>query len=70
MFRLKTISFTVYLIYLKTGFTDRLIKLTLPTPCIFESCIKITINLNFYFHTSLWCLKRFYAGLKGLHNTF
>ena len=21
------------------------------------------INLNFYFHTSLWCLKRFYEGL-------
>ena len=25
------------------------------------------IKLNFYFHTSLWCLKRFYEGLKGLH---
>ena len=25
------------------------------------------INLNFYFHTSLWYLKRFYEGLKGLH---
>ena len=24
------------------------------------------INLNFYFHTSLWYLKRFYEGLKGL----
>ena len=24
------------------------------------------IKLNFYFHTSLWCLKRF----KGLHKTF
>ena len=22
------------------------------------------IKLNFYFHTSLWCLKRFYEGLK------
>ena len=22
------------------------------------------INLNFYVHTSLWCLKRFYKGLK------
>ena len=21
---------------------------------------------NFYFHTTLWCLKRFYEGLKGL----
>ena len=28
------------------------------------------INLNLYFHTSLWCLKRFYEGLKGLHKTF
>ena len=28
------------------------------------------INLNFYFHASLWCLKRFYEGLKGLHKTF
>ena len=26
-------------------------------------------NLNFYFHTSLWCLKIFYDGLKGLHKT-
>ena len=22
------------------------------------------IKLNFYFHNSLWCLKRFYQGLK------
>ena len=28
------------------------------------------IKLNFYFHTSFWCLKRFYEGLKGLHKTF
>ena len=27
------------------------------------------INLIF-FHTSLWCLKRFYEGLKGLRKTF
>ena len=27
------------------------------------------INLNFYFHTSLWCLKRFLEGLEGLHKT-
>ena len=27
-------------------------------------------KLNFYFHTSFWCLKRFYEGLKGLHKTF
>ena len=23
------------------------------------------INLDLYFHTSLWCLKRFYEGLKA-----
>ena len=28
------------------------------------------IKLNFYFHFSLWCLKRFYKGLTGLHKTF
>ena len=31
------------------------------------------IKLNFYFQTSLWCLKTFYEGLKrlkGLHKTF
>ena len=27
-------------------------------------------NLNFYFRTSLWCLKKFYEGLKGFHKTF
>ena len=27
------------------------------------------INLNFYFHTFLWCHKRF-EGLKGFHKTF
>ena len=27
-------------------------------------------KLKFYFHTSLWCFKRFYKGLKGLHKTF
>ena len=31
---------------------------------------KEKIKLNFYFHTSLWCLKRFYEGLKGFHKTF
>ena len=40
--------------------------LTLPAPCISESCTEIKIKLNFYFHTSLWCLKRFYEGLKAL----
>ena len=28
------------------------------------------VNLNFYFHISLWCLRRFYDGLLGLHKTF
>ena len=28
------------------------------------------IKLNVYFHTSLWCLKMFYEGLKGLPKTF
>ena len=28
------------------------------------------INLNFYFHTSLWNLKRFYEDLKGLCKAF
>ena len=38
--------------------------LTFPAGCISESCIKIKINLNFYFHTSLWCRKRFYDTTK------
>ena len=45
-------------------------RLTFPVLCISESIIKIKVNLNFYFHTSLWSLKRFYEGLKGLHKTF
>ena len=28
------------------------------------------INLNFYFHFSLWYLKRIYEGMSGLHKTF
>ena len=28
------------------------------------------IKLNFYLHTSLWCLERFYEGLKSYHKTF
>ena len=39
-------------------------------PCISESCIEIKIELNFYFHTSWWSLKRFCERLKGLHKTF
>ena len=37
--------------------------LTLNVVCISQSYIEIKINLNFYFHTYLWCL-------KGLHETF
>ena len=44
--------------------------LTLPAPSISEKCIKIKIDINFYFHTSLRCLKRFYEDLKDLHKTF
>ena len=40
-----------------------LFLLTLPVPCISESCIEIKLKLYFYFHSSLWCLKRFYEGL-------
>ena len=31
--------------------------------CISESCIEMKIKLNFYYHTSLWFLKRFDEGL-------
>ena len=36
------------------------IRLTLNDPCISESCIETKIKLNFYFHTFLWYLIRFY----------
>ena len=43
-------------------------NLTLPTPCNSESCIKSNLksNLNFYFNTSLWCLKKLL--IKLLHS--
>ena len=44
--------------------------LTLKDPCISECCIKIKIKLHFCFHTSVWCLRRFYEGSKGLHKIF
>ena len=37
--------------------------LIFPAPWISESCFKIN-NLNFYFHTSLWYLKKIYEGLS------
>ena len=45
-------------------------KFALNVPNISESCIEIKIKLNVYFHTSLWCIKRFYEDFKGLHTTF
>ena len=49
-----------FISYLRLCFLS---SLTLSVPCFSESCIEITIKLNFYFHTSSWCLKRFYEGL-------
>ena len=49
---------TLILDTLKPDFIN---PLTLPVPCISESCIEIN-KLNFYFHTSLWSRKRFYEG--------
>ena len=43
-------------------------ELTLPVLCFSESCTKVKINLNVYFDTAMWCLKRFYEGLKGTTN--
>ena len=40
-----------------------LLPLIALNPLISESCIEIKIELNFYFHTSLWCVKGFYEGL-------
>ena len=45
-------------------------RLTLKDPFISESCIEIKFELNFYFHTSFWCLKRFYEGLKAFIKPF
>ena len=45
-------------------------KRTLSLSCISESHIEIKNNFYSYFHTSLWYLKKFYEGLKGLHKTF
>ena len=37
--------------------------LNIPVLLISESCIKMKTNLNFYYRTSLRCLKRFSEGL-------
>ena len=44
-------------------------ELSFTSTCILEGCIKIKINWNFCPHTSLWHLKRFCEGLKGLLKT-
>ena len=59
------ITFLYRYLYSKLPYVD--VYLTLKDPIISESCIEIKIKLNFYFHTSLWCLKRIY---EGLHKTF
>ena len=38
-------------------------RLMIQAPCLSESYIKVKMNANFYFQTSLWCLKRFDEGL-------
>ena len=38
--------------------------LFLSFPYFLEICTKMKINLNFYFHTFLWCLKLFCEDLK------
>ena len=53
----------------ESTFSFSTIHLILLAPCIPENCIEIKIKLNFYFYTSLWCLKRFYEDPKVLHKT-
>ena len=42
--------------FYETILSNFIYMLTLNITCISESCIGIKIKLNFYFHTSLWCL--------------
>ena len=39
-------------------------------PMHFRKLYQNKNNLKFYFRTCLWCLERFYKGLKDLHKTF
>ena len=50
---------------LQTSFSDSL--LTLPTPI---SDKERKLSLKFYFHTPLWCLKRFIKAFKPFIKTF
>ena len=45
-------------------------KMQPPNPSRPNTGRREKIKLNFYFHFSLWCLKKFYKGLKSLHETF
>ena len=55
---------SIYWFYMVKAFIrNRLTSPPPPPPVHFKSGIKIKINLNFYFRTSLWCH-------KGLHKTF
>ena len=49
----------IYVVLFWLNFSLVFTVLTLPVPYISESCTeKKKKKLNFYFHTSLWCLKR------------
>ena len=50
------------LLFSSLCFICPILALACPALCILESFIKMKINLNFYFHASLWCLKKFYEG--------
>ena len=62
-------AFILGTLYRYIDFLDLSKTLTLKDQFISESCIEIKIKLNFYIHTSLWCLKRFYEGLEALHRS-
>ena len=59
-------SMSIIYVFLQASQLPKLQNLTILVPCISESCsIEIKIKLNLYFHTSLWCLKRFYDDLQA-----
>ena len=50
-----------------THFAWQYFSYYLPSPHAFQKVLQVKINLNVYFDTSLWCLKRPYGRLKGMH---
>ena len=58
-----------FCLMVKTWKSKEKIKI-LPASFISEKWINIKISLNFYFRTSLWCLKRFYEDLWGRYKAF